>query len=138
MKDKSNKVSCKDCGKKIKDGEGRVNSAKGSQCMVCYEKPQLIPVYTKIAGYQIPTKILNDWKDASEYIRHSAIMGKALDNPIWITRALQARVDVHKKIFKITGHDHESTEPEPMKIRRALEKWLEENTMIHVPKGSLL
>lgn len=138
MRDNRISSSCRTCGKKIKDGDGRFNEAGGSECVPCHLKPKLKPKHVMIAGYKIPTEILEEWKEKSEYIRHSAIMGKALDNPIWIQRALQARVDVHKKIFKITGHDHESTESEPMKIRSALEKWLEANTLVHVPRGSLL
>ncbi|MFI5416435.1 MAG: hypothetical protein ACHQW9_00080 [Nitrososphaerales archaeon] len=138
MTNKINIVSCRTCGKTIKDGEGRINTAKGQECMKCYSKPKLVPLYTKIAGYNIPTKMLEEYRDKVEYTRHSAVMGKALDDPRWITRALEIRVQIHKKIFKITGHDHDSTEPKPMEIRKALEEWLESNIMTHVPEDSLL
>ena len=44
-------------------------------------------------------------------------------------KALENRVKIHKEIFKIAGIDHDSTEPRAMKIRDALEKWLEKNVM---------
>ena len=138
MTEKSTDDSCVGCGKAIKDGEGRVNSSRGAECMKCYAKPKLVPVYTDIAGYKIPTKMLLEYRDKVEYTRHSAIMGQALDDPRWITRALENRVEIHKKIFKITGHDHDSAADIPMKIREALETWLEVNVITHVPAGSLL
>ncbi len=120
---------CTICKKVIKIGTGRFNLLTGTECMECHEKPKKKPKYVKLAGYKIPYKKLEEYADVVDYTRRAALMGRTKDNPMIVIQALQNRVKIHKEIFKITGHDHDSMEPEPMKIRDALEKWLEKNVM---------
>ena len=121
---------CSICHKKIEDGVGRFNFPSGVECMECHDtNPKKKPKYVKLAGYKIPYKLLKEYAEIVDYTRRAALMGQTKDDPLIVVKALENRVNVHKKIFKITGHDHDSTEPEVMKIRNALENWLEKNVM---------
>lgn len=129
---------CSICKKEIVEGEGRFNTPDGVKCLDCYDKRKADPKYTKIAGHNIPTKLLREYAEKVEYTRHSAISAKARDKPELVLRALQDRVEIHKKIFKITGHDHDSVEPEARKIREGLERWLEKNTLLPTQEHGLI
>ena len=123
--------NCSICNIEIEDGVGRFNTPKGVQCMDCFDKKkrEIKPRYVKIAGYNIPTKLLEDYRDKVDFTRRSVTLAIGRDNPRIVMKALADRVDIHKAIFKITGYDHESLEDEPMRIRKELEKWLNENTI---------
>ncbi len=123
---------CSICHKTIEDGVGRFNFPSGTQCMECYDNPKKQkkePKYVKIAGYKIPYKKLKLYAETVDYTRRAALMGQTRDDPLIVMKALENRVKIHKEIFKIAGIDHDSTEPKAMKIRNALEKWLERNIM---------
>lgn len=121
---------CSICHKTIEDGIGRFNLPTGIECTKCHDiNPKKEPKYVNLADYKIPYKLLKEYAEIVDYTRRAALMGQTKDDPLIVMKALENRVNVHKKIFKITGHDHDSTEPEVMKIRDALEKWLEKNVM---------
>ena len=120
---------CSICHEKIEDGVGRFNLPTGTECMSCHEKPKKKPKYVKIAGYKIPSKLLEEYVEGVEYTRRAALMGQTKDDLLIVLKALENRVKIHKAIFKIAGYDHDSTEPEAMKIRDALATWLEKNVM---------
>lgn len=122
-------VICSICNCKIEDGTGRFNLPTGTECIKCHEKPRKELKYVKLAGYNIPYKKLKEYAEIVDYTRRAALMGQTKDEPLIVMQALENRVRIHKEIFKITGHDHDSTKPEVMKIRKALENWLEKNTM---------
>ena len=123
--------NCSICNIEIEDGVGRFNTHNGVQCVDCYDKKkkEIKPRYVKIAGYNIPTKLLEDYRDKVDFTRRSVTLAIGRDDPRIVMKALSDRVAIHKAIFKITGHDHDSTAKEPMRIRDALEKWLNENTI---------
>ena len=138
-KQKQNFILCVKCKDKIYDGDGRFNYPTGQECTNCGDPTtKKKPKFTKIAGYNIPTKKLEEYRDVVEYTRRAAIMGRSRDDPLIVMRALENRVKIHKAIFKITGHDHDSTAKEPTRIRHALDEWLEKNVMTKPQKNGLV
>ena len=123
-------AQCSICKKPIKEGTPRYNLPTGTECTDCHEnKPRKEPKYVKLGGYNIPYRKLKLYAETVDYTRRAALMGVTKDDPLIVFKALENRVKIHKEIFKITGHDHDSTEPKTMKIRKDLEKWLEKNVM---------
>ena len=122
-------VICTKCKCKIPDGEMRANYPTGTECIKCAEKPKKKPKFTNIAGYKIPTKKLEEYRDVVEYTRRAALRGQTNDEPMIVINALNNRVKIHKEIFAIAGIDHDSTSKKAMKIRDALDTWLEKNVM---------
>lgn len=138
---KRDSVKCTICSVEIEIGTGRYNFPGGTECTDCHDNPnkrKKEPKYVKIAGHKIPYKMLEQYAEVVDYTRRAALIGQVKDDPQVIMQALQNRVEIHKKIFKITGHDHESMEPAAMKIRNALEKWLEKNVMTKPQAGGLV
>ena len=135
-----NFVKCSICKKKIYDGDGRFNLPQGiTKCMDCYEKiPEKKSKYIMIAGFKIPSKLLWDYADKVEQTRKSAVMGSRMKRPDLITKALNDRVSIHKEICKITGYDHEDTSKKAMKVRNALDDWLNKNTFYDSQENGLI
>ncbi len=122
--------TCTKCGINIYEGEGRFNFPSGTECSKCGDNPKKKPKFTDIAGYKISTKLLEEYRVVVEYTRRAALRGQTNDEPMIVMRALNNRVKIHKKIFKIAKINHDSTTPKAMKIRNALEEWLEKNVLV--------
>lgn len=131
---------CSICGNKINEGDGRFNLPGGVvKCMECYDKPTTKPSkFIKIAGFEIPSKMLLEYASKVEMTRNAASVGLRQNNPLLIMKALQVRVEIHKKICKITGYDHDDTSKKAMKVRDELEKWLNENTFNKPQENGLI
>ena len=132
-----NRDNCIKCDLKFKDGDSRMNQSEGTYCWDCWKEsktPKLKPRFVKIAGYDVPAKMLQQYAEHVDYTRRVAHFG----HEEILIQALHDRVTIHKAIFKISGHDHDSTAKEPTRIRKALEEWLEENTLEPKQKDELL
>ncbi len=125
-------VKCKGCDRVLVNGvDGRFNVAGGPKCGDCYDKkPKKQPKTIDIGGYDIPSKLLLEYASKVEMTRNAAVVGIRQNDPLVVMKALNERVEIHKKIFKIAGYDHDDFGKEANKIRKALDEWLNENIFI--------
>ena len=134
-------AKCTICNKTIPEGTGRYNLPTGTECTDCHENPKKRkkePKFVTLAGVKVPYKKLREYADVVDYTRRAALMGKTKDDPQIVMAALDNRVKIHKEIFKLVGIKHDSTSPKAMKIRDALEKWLEKNVMTKPQREGLV
>jgi len=130
-------TKCSICSSNIPDGVGRFNLPDGVRCTDCVDVKVKQPKFTKIAGINVETVLLIKYVEKVDFTRQSARVSRGKNDPLLIMKALSDRVEIHKAIFKKVGIDHDSTSKKAMKIRDALEVWLEAH-VIEKPHSSNL
>lgn len=129
---------CATCDTPLPDGVGRFNLPGGPFCGDCYDKPRKQAKTINIGGIDVPSKLLLEYASKVEMTRNAAQVGSRNNDPLVIMKALQERVVIHKKIFKIANINHDSTSKKAMKVRDALDKWLNENIFIEPQLDGLI
>jgi len=122
-------TKCTICGSNIPEGVGRYNKPSGVCCTDCGQKKVKQPKFTDIGGIKVQTELLLKYAEKVELTRNAAKHGTGKNDPIFIMQALSDRVAIHKAIFKKVGIDHDSVSKKAMKIRKALEVWLEDHVI---------
>ncbi len=107
------------------------NLPTGVKCNVCGDRRlQKKTKFTKIENLKVSTKLLEQYRDTVEMTRNAASKGLKKNDPIIVMEALQQRTIFHTKILKLAGLKHDDMTKKAMKIRKALDAWLEENILI--------
>ena len=119
------------CHVVIQDGDGMYNLPTGIKCSTCGDRRlQKKKKLTEIADLKIPTKLLEQYRDQVELTRNCAEKGLKKNDPLIVMQALHDRTIFHTKILKLAGLKHDDMNKKAMKIRKALDAWLEENIFI--------